>query len=376
MSHVHAFPMHTYYLFNILVIFELLGTFLIVFLSLPFFLFTLVVSITPKRKFTPARNPLRSGASSSSDFAPLFLRFRDDDAHMAFSENFSRRGVHSERQVILVNFAITDLPTVIHNQEWESLCDVPITCPLVLVQEFYPNMHGIDHSVPLFFTRVRGMRIPITPKLVADMLWVPRVEFPDYPSCERLQTVSKDELMATFCECPSDWDDCQFTPCRPFAKGPRFINMVMTFVLHPLYHYNSIIELRARFFLSLLEHLAIDFLSHFILSIIDVHLDSASRDKLIFPSAITRILHHFSVPFPSSNHFSIMCAIDYTTVKSNEAQFQSRQSDSAAPPSRSSSGDVTLGDIMAQLQRLDPHLDTLSMELYQVNGRVSCIARQ
>ena len=31
MSHVHAFPMHTYSLFNILVIFELLGTFLIVF---------------------------------------------------------------------------------------------------------------------------------------------------------------------------------------------------------------------------------------------------------------------------------------------------------------------------------------------------------
>ena len=90
MSHVHAFPMHTYYLFNILVIFELLGTFLIVFLSLPFFLFTLVVSITPKRKFTPARNLLRSGASSSSDPTLSHIRFRDDDAFKAFSENFSR----------------------------------------------------------------------------------------------------------------------------------------------------------------------------------------------------------------------------------------------------------------------------------------------
>ena len=51
------------------------------------------------------------------------------------------------------------------------------------------------------------------------------------------------------------------------------MNMVMTFVLHPLSHYNFITELRARFLLSLLEHLAIDFPSHFILSIIDVHLD-------------------------------------------------------------------------------------------------------
>ena len=90
MSHVHAFPMHTYSLFNIIFIFELLGTFLIVFLSLPLFLFTLVVSMAPKRKSTPARNPLRSGASSSSDSAPFALRFHDDDAHKAFLENFSR----------------------------------------------------------------------------------------------------------------------------------------------------------------------------------------------------------------------------------------------------------------------------------------------
>ena len=49
------------------------------------------------------------------------------------------------------------------------------------------------------------MRIPVTPQLVADVLQVPRVEFPNYPSCEHLQTVSKDELMAAFYERPSDW---------------------------------------------------------------------------------------------------------------------------------------------------------------------------
>ena len=102
------------------------------------------------------------------------------------------------------------------------------------------------------------------------------------------------------------------------------MNMVMTFVLHPLSHYNSITEPRAQFLLSLLKHLTIDFPSHFILSIINVHLDSASRDRLIFPFTITRILHHFSVPFPSSDHFTVMCAIDYATVKRSEAQFQSQ----------------------------------------------------
>ena len=115
----------------------------------------------------------------------------------------------------------------------------------MLIQEFYSNMHGIDRSVPLFFTRVRGMRIPITPQLVVDVLRVPRIEFPDYPSCERLRTVSRDELMSFFCESLTAWGERLFTPCRPFAKGPRFMNMVMTFILHPLSHYSSITEPRA-----------------------------------------------------------------------------------------------------------------------------------
>ena len=97
------------------------------------------------------------------------------------------------------------------------------------------------------------------------------------------------------------------------------MNMVMTFVLHPLSHYNFITKPHARFLLSLLEHLTIDFPSRFILSIIDVYRDSASCDKLIFPSAIKRILRHFFVPFPISDHFHIMCAINATTVKRSKA---------------------------------------------------------
>ena len=77
-----------------------------------------------------------------------------------------------------------------------------------------------------------------------------------------------------------------------------------------------------------------------------------------------------------------MCAIDYATVKRSEAQFQSQQTDSAAPSSHSapsastpsSSDDISLGDVIAQLQCMDAHLDTLSTELYQVNVRVGRIA--
>ena len=58
--------------------------------------------------------------------------------------------------------------------------------------------------------------------------------------------------------------------------------MVMKFVLHPLSHYNSIIESRAHFLLSLIEDLTIGFPSHFILSLIDVYKDTMTHDKLIF----------------------------------------------------------------------------------------------
>ena len=182
------------------------------------FLFTLVVFMAPKHKSFPSRNPLRSEASSSFDPTPSHIRFHDEDAWKDLSENFARRGVHSEHRVILANVADTDLPDVIHSRGWESLCDIPVTCPFMLIQEFYSNMHGLDSSIPFFHTCVRGTRIVVTPQLVADVLHVPKVEHPDYPGCERLRTVSKDEMISAFCECPFDWGDRQFTLCKTFAK--------------------------------------------------------------------------------------------------------------------------------------------------------------
>ena len=82
--------MHTYLIFNIFDIIDIAWDFSnCFFLFLPLFLFTLVVSMAPKCKSTPARNPLRSGASSSSDPSTSHVRFRDDDAFKAFLENFS-----------------------------------------------------------------------------------------------------------------------------------------------------------------------------------------------------------------------------------------------------------------------------------------------
>ena len=127
----------------------------------------------------------------------------------------------------------------------------------------------------------------------------------------------------------------------------------MTFILHPFSHYNTITEPCARFLLSLIEDLSIDFPSHFILSFINVYKDTATRDKLIFPSAITRLLRHFSVSYPESPYFTFMYAIDAATFRRSAAQLQSRQpwTETVAPPAStapsSSASGVTLEAIMA-----------------------------
>ena len=138
--------------------------------------------------------------------------------------------------------------------------------------------------------------------------------------------------------------------------------------------------------LTFLEDISIDFLSHFILSLIDVYRDTATYDKFIFPSAITQILRHFSVSFPESPHFSVMCAIDAATIRWSKAQLRPRRpwTEMATPPAStassisapsSSMGGMTLEAIMTQLVRMDARLDTFSDELCQVNTRIGRIAR-
>ena len=64
-------------------------------------------------------------------------------------------------------------------------------------------MHGFDYSIPQFLTHVRGICMVVTSDIVSEVLHVPRVAHLDYPSCDRLKTVSKDKLASLFCETPS-----------------------------------------------------------------------------------------------------------------------------------------------------------------------------
>ena len=112
LMHFHAYVLYIQYIFICLNCF---WDFSECFFLPPHYIVYVSVVMALKCKSAPSRNPLRFGASSFSNPTPSFVWFYDEQAQKDFSENFSRQGVHSERQVILSDFSNTDLSTIIHS---------------------------------------------------------------------------------------------------------------------------------------------------------------------------------------------------------------------------------------------------------------------
>ena len=132
-------------------------------------------------------------------------------------------------------------------------------------------MHIVDTSVPWFTIVFCGTRIVVTPDFISEILHVPRVDRLDYPSHPHLTSIFKDELASLFCGNAMLWGGTFNFFTTEFTKGPRFLNMVMTFVLTSRSHYNTITKPHACFLLSLIEGLSIDFPSHMIESFINCY---------------------------------------------------------------------------------------------------------
>ena len=193
------------------------------------------------KKSDPSKNPIRHRGSFSFSSAHSLLdsvRFCDEKA----KDDFFNRAIHSECQVTLSNFLDTPLLDAFSSRGWASLCEISKRCLGVYIQEFYSNMHTIDTSVLRFTIVFQGTRIVVTPKFIFNVLHAPEVDHPDYPSHCRLSSVSRDEMASLFCEKAMVWGETLNFSATEFAKGPWILNMVMTFVLIPRSHYNTITE--------------------------------------------------------------------------------------------------------------------------------------
>ena len=122
----------------------------------------------------------------------------------------------------------------------------------------------------------------------------------------------------------------------------------MTFVHTPRSHYNTITKPHARFLLSIMEDLSIDFPSHMIQFMIDCYWGTATRDKLIFHLAITCILSQVHVTILPSSPFYVIGAINKESIRRSDVQLAAKQprvestSTDVAPASRPSSSSTPL----------------------------------
>ena len=90
----------------------------------------------------------------------------------------------------------------------------------MFIQEFYSNMDTIDISVPRFTMVFQGTHIIVTPKLIFEVLRVPRVDHSNCPSHRHLSSISRDELASLFCEKAMLWGGTLNFSTIEFAKGP------------------------------------------------------------------------------------------------------------------------------------------------------------
>ena len=130
---------------------------------------------------------------------------------------------------------------------------------------------------------------------------------------------------------------------------------------------------------------------------IDIFRDTATRDKLIFPLAITCILSHVHVTFPLSTPFYAMGAINKESIRRSDAYVAAKwprvkfTSTDVAPTSRpsfsfafpssySSRAEVFLIAIMDQFQLMcadfGSHFDHLFDEMCQMNTSIGCTAHR
>ena len=242
--------MHYHALLVVFIISCVLSSTMILCLSSLSLSFSLLVMAL--KKSIPSKNPILRGSSSSSSTPSNSIQFCDEKACDDFFENFSNQVIHLECQVILSNFPDTPLPDAFSSQGWASLCEKPSRCPDVFIQEFYSNMHAIDIFVPRFSMVFLGTRIIVTLELISEVLRVPRVNRSDYLSHHHLSSIFRDELALLFYEKAMLWGGTLNFSTTEFVKGPQILNMVMTFVLTPRSHYNTITLPRAYFLLSLM----------------------------------------------------------------------------------------------------------------------------
>ena len=156
--------------------------------------------------------------------------FRNECSHEAYEKLNSKRKIWAEHSVILdeVDPAIR---ANLESRGWWSLLEIDHPPPTALIREFFSNLscHVYDSNT-VVWSWIRGVEFTITPRVVAEALWVSVVTELVYPYVE---SPPIDVVMSHITGSSIQWGfDPQITSSALFETTYLFLRVAC----HSLWH--------------------------------------------------------------------------------------------------------------------------------------------
>ena len=309
------------------------------------------------------------------------LRFPNYRSSFIYENYHSKRRIHSEREVVPIEFVIYGLDKQIEKRSWESMCEGwPTAIPNDLIPEFYSNFLDINTTTLEFDVFLRKKKYHISPDIVAAVLKIPRVDQPGYPFIDQFVPL-RDKMMELFCGKPTAWGTKKSNPTTDFTCEARIFNLVTSHNLLPVSHRNTVGLRRAQFLYALMTGVTIDLPLVICNSFITMHQSKDASLSLIHPCAITRILTHLNMNFPAAislvprsvqpinRHSATQIAAQMQEQKQKKKKKRAREAgndeehDAAGPSSE-------LKGIVSHLQRISSQLDAQQVLLVKLSARL------
>ncbi|KAG6682447.1 hypothetical protein I3842_13G142000 [Carya illinoinensis] len=256
------------------------------------------------RHVRPRQNP----------FAPAQAHFHSAKAQELYSQNFSHRTPIVEREMALGELTETIIPRIFESRQWQALTIGHPTPSVELVREFYSNIHdvSVDDS---FEVSLRNVVFRVTPGMIATLLNVPRVSYPEFPY-SRTSPPSPRVIASCLYGRPSSWEETTPISTTRFTPDHLILSRIVLTNLDPTGHNSDVGLDRAFLLYALINGVSIDLGSLLCRDIVEAYRSSKIRIGLPLPCLITRLAVSQFVAFhPQEPRIALKAPIGRRTVQ-------------------------------------------------------------
>ena len=183
---------------------------------------------------------------------------------------------------------------------WMAMChkDQPTGIPNSCIPEFYSNFINIQAEKNEFDFFFRNKIYHISPDLVSTALQLLRVSEAGYPFAPTTDPTD-DTIMSYFSEKTMAWGSSSKCGSQSFTAKTRVFNLIMSFNILPLSHWNTLSKSRARFLYAFMKGVSIDLPSVICREMIEMHHCKDTSSLLNYPCLITRLFTYLKITLPS-----------------------------------------------------------------------------